>query len=69
MTERMLESEKYWNLQKRLEEADEEFCSGCTNRLYCFQSPGVYRPREIRERCEEGVEEIVNALKALKKNA
>jgi len=62
----LLESDKYWNLQERLENADDELCSKCIHRGKCFQSPGVYRPREIRERCERGVEEIVNALEALK---
>jgi len=65
----LLESEEYWNLQKRLENADEKICSGCINKFYCFPSPGVYRPQEIRERCEKGVKEIVNALEALKENA
>lgn len=65
----LLESEEYWNLQRKLENMDEELCSECINRGSCFQSPGVYRLQEIRERCEKGAEEIVNALEALKETS
>jgi len=63
----LLESEEYWKLQQKLLEAQKRICSNCVNRADCFPTPhATYSIKEIHDRCDRGVEQIIDDLKSLK---
>jgi len=64
--EKYWELEEYWKLQKKLGRTKKRICSNCINRADCFPTPhATYSVKEI-QKCDKGVEEIIDDLESLK---